>query len=178
MADGTDLDSRKSRAAMARVFTFEPVTAKVAREALLAGLGGTLTIGVLAICARIAVTPLIIAPFGVSCVLLFAVPASPLAQPRNVIGGHMLSALIGLAVVAAMGPSPVAMAVAVGLAIAAMRLTGTLHPPAGADPIVVIAAGAPWWFFAVPVGVGAAVLVASAIVYHRFVTGLAYPKAG
>jgi CBS-domain-containing membrane protein len=90
----------------------------------------------------------------------------------------MLSALIGLAVVAAMGPSPVAMAVAVGLAIAAMRLTGTLHPPAGADPIVVIAAGAPWWFFAVPVGVGAAVLVASAMVYHRFVTGLAYPKVG
>jgi CBS-domain-containing membrane protein len=75
MADGTDLDSRKSRA-MARVFTFEPVTAKIAREALLAGLGGTLTIGVLAICARIAVTPLIIAPFGASCVLLFAVPAS------------------------------------------------------------------------------------------------------
>lgn len=167
-----------ARAAVARAFALETITAKVAREALLAGLGGGLAIGALAICARLAVTPLIIAPFGASCVLLFAVPASPLAQPRNVIGGHMLSALIGLAVLAAMGPSPAAMAVAVGLAIAAMRLTGTLHPPAGADPIVVMAAGAPWWFFAVPVGVGAAILVVCAVVYHRLVTGLPYPKAG
>ncbi|HVY21538.1 MAG TPA: HPP family protein [Bauldia sp.] len=175
-------DMRKDGAfapALARAFgAFEPVTGKVVREAALAGLGGAVTLGVLAVCAWMAVTPLIIAPFGASCVLLFAVPASPLAQPRNVIGGHMLSALIGIAVLALLGPSPLAMAVAVGIAIAAMRLTGTVHPPAGADPIVVIAAGAHWWFFAVPVGIGAAILVVCAVVYHRFVTGLPYPKAG
>jgi CBS-domain-containing membrane protein len=167
-----------ARAALARALTLEPITARTAREALLAGLGGALAIGVLALCARVAVTPLIIAPFGASCVLLFAVPASPLAQPRNVIGGHILSSLVGLGALALLGPSPVAMAVGVGVAIAAMRLTGTLHPPAGADPIVVAATGAAWWFFAVPVAVGAVILVVSAVVYHRYVSGLAYPKLG
>ncbi len=167
-----------ARAAFARAIALEPITGKMAREALLAGLGGALTVGVLAACAYIAVTPLIIAPFGASCVLLFAAPASPLAQPRNVIGGHILSTLVGLTMLAILGPSPIAMAAGVGVAIAAMRLTGTLHPPAGADPIVVVAAGAPWWFCAVPVGIGAAILVACAIIYHRFVSGLPYPKFG
>ncbi len=155
-----------------------PLTRKAAREALLAGAGGALAIGVLAACAAMAATPLIIAPFGASCVLLFTVPASPLAQPRNVIGGHVISAIVGLIVVALLGPSPVAMAVGVGLAIAAMRLTGTVHPPAGANPIVVALTGAPWWFFALPAGLGAAVLVLVAVLYHRAVTKVPYPTAG
>ena len=154
-----------------------PLTWPVAREAVLAGLGGTLAIGVLALCATFAATPLIIAPFGASCVLLFTVPSSPLAQPRNVIAGHMLSAAIGVAVLAILGPSPLAMAAGVGLAIAVMRITGTVHPPAGADPIVVISIAAPWWFFALPVGIGAAVLVLCALAYHRLVSGQAYPTA-
>lgn len=175
-------DDRKAGAiapALMRAFGgFEPVTAKVAREAALAGLGGSVAIGVLALCAWASVAPLIIAPFGASCVLLFAVPASPLAQPRNVIFGHIISATIGVLALAVLGPSPLTMAIGVGLAIAAMRLTGTLHPPAGADPIVVIAAGAPWWFVAAPVAVGAAILVLCAAIYHRTVTGLPYPREG
>jgi len=170
--------SRGARAALGRALMFEPITAKSAGEALLAGLGGALAIGVLALCARVATAPLIIAPFGASCVLLFAVPASPLAQPRNVIGGHILSSLVGLAALTLLGHSPFAMTVGVGVAIAAMRLTGTLHPPAGADPIVIVAAGAAWWFFAVPVAAGAVILVVFAVVYHRYVSGLAYPKLG
>ena len=152
-----------------------PLTRKSVREAALAGLGGALAIGVLAACAATAATPLIIAPFGASCVLLFTVPASPLAQPRNVIGGHMISAIVGLIVVALLGPSPLAMAVGVGLAIVATRITGTVHPPAGANPIVVALTGAHWWFFAIPVGLGAAILVLVATLYHRSVTKLAYP---
>jgi CBS-domain-containing membrane protein len=155
-----------------------PLTRRAAREAALAGAGGAIAIGVLAACAASAATPFIIAPFGASCVLLFTVPASPLAQPRNVIGGHMISAIVGLIVVALLGPSPAAMAVGVGLAIAVMRLTGTVHPPAGANPIVVALTGAPWWFFALPAGVGAAILVLVAILYHRTVTKLPYPATG
>jgi CBS-domain-containing membrane protein len=154
-----------------------PLTRKAVREAALAGVGGTLAIGVLAACAATAATPLIIAPFGASCVLLFTVPASPLAQPRNVIAGHVISAIVGLLVVALLGHSPLAIAVGVGLAIAVMRLTGTVHPPAGANPIVVALIGAPWWFFAAPAGLGAAILVLVAILYHRTVTKLPYPAA-
>ena len=141
---------------------------------LLAGLGGFAAIGAIALLGEVASTPLIIAPFGASCVLLFALPASPLARPRNVIGGHVISALVGLAALFLLGPTPVAMAAGVGGAIIAMRLTGTIHPPAGANPIVVILAVAPWWFFILPVAVGAAVLVACAALYHRFVSGETY----
>ena len=80
---------------------------------------------------------LLIAPFGASCVLVFALPQSPLAQPRNVIGGHMISTLVGLCAYHLIGASPLSFGLAVGLAIAAMLLTAPLHPPAGADPIVV-----------------------------------------
>jgi CBS-domain-containing membrane protein len=141
---------------------------------LLAGLGGFAAIGVIALLGQVAATPLIIAPFGASCVLLFALPASPLAGPRNVIGGHVISALVGLAALNLLGPTPFAMAVGVGGAIVAMRLSGTLHPPAGANPIVMILAGAHWWFCLAPVALGAIVLVACAAVYHRFISGEAY----
>jgi CBS-domain-containing membrane protein len=168
--------SEGARAAFARVLgPWETITWGSAREALLAGLGGTAAIGFLAACSAIS-TPLIIAPFGASCVLLFTAPASPFAQPRNVVGGHIIAALVGLAALNILGPTPVAMAVGVGLAIFAMRLTGTVHPPAGANPIVIVAAGASWWFFAVPVAIGAAILVLCAMLYHRVVTGLPYPK--
>lgn len=172
MSDGAN--ERAHTALMKRIALAGPISRADAREALLAGLGGAAAIGFLAACSW-AVTPLIIAPFGASCVLLFTVPSSPLAQPRNVIGGHILSALVGLAVLALIGPNHVAMAVGVGLAIALMRVTRTTHPPAGANPIVIIAAATPWWFVAVPVATGAAILVLFAWLYHRFVTGLAYP---
>jgi CBS-domain-containing membrane protein len=149
--------------------------ARSVRDAILAGLGGFLAIGLLVACTLAAATPLIIAPFGASAVLLFSIPASPLARPRNVVGGHVLSALVGLVVLHLVGASLLAMAIGVGCAIAVMRLTGTTHPPAGANPIVIIAAAAPWWFVAVPVACGAAILVACARLYHRLVTGQAYP---
>ncbi len=163
--------------AIARAFTLPPLTRPALRDALLAGLGGTLAIGTLALLGVAAHALLIVAPFGATCVLLFAAPASPFAQPRNVIAGHVISAIVGLVVVATLGPSPFAMAIGVGLAIAAMRLTGTLHPPAGANPIVVALSAAPWWFFAVPVALGAAILVVVAVIYHRAVSQLAYPTA-
>lgn len=174
MSDGIGTDSVRA-ALMKRMGLNEFASRPAVREALLAGLGGGAAIGFLAACAWASVTPLIIAPFGASCVLLFTLPSVPLAQPRNVIAGHIISALIGLAVLAAIGPSPTAMAIGVGLAIFAMRLTRTIHPPAGANPIIIIAAGSPWWFFAVPVAAGAVLLVLFAWVYHRFISGIPYP---
>ncbi len=62
-----------------------------------------------------------------------------------------------------------------GLSIALMELTGTLHPPAGADPIVVILAKAGWSFILSPVLGGALLIVATAFVYHRIVSQRSYP---
>ncbi|MCK0197715.1 HPP family protein [Ancylobacter sp. 6x-1] len=124
-----------------------------------AGFGGFLAIFCLAGLTAYLDRLLLIAPFGATCVLVFALPDSPLAQPRNVIGGHLISSAVGLSVLALLGPGPLALALGVGLAIGAMVLTRTLHPPAGADPIVVILAGASWPFLLAPVLVGTVFLV-------------------
>lgn len=148
-----------------------------ARAAALAGLGGFIVIFLLAQLSQMSGTALLIAPFGASCVLVFGLPASPLAQPRNVIGGHLVSSAIGLAVFTALGATPFAFGLGVGLAIAAMLLTRTTHPPAGADPIVAILAGASWPFLITPVLAGAVAIVVAAAVYHRAATGAVYPAA-
>lgn len=118
---------------------------------------------------------LIMAPFGATCVLAFALPDSPLAQPRNIVGGHVLSTLIGLCVQTAAGTHAWSMALAVGLAIWIMQLTKTVHPPAGADPLVVMVSGAGWPFLFSPVLLGSALIVLIAWAYHRL-SKARYPK--
>lgn len=146
------------------------------RPAIISGVGGFLAIyGLSQLSATLGVL-LLVAPFGASSVLVFALPQSPLAQPKNVIGGHLISAFIGIAVFALLGAQPLSFALAVGLAIAAMQATDTLHPPAGADPIVVLATGASWSFLAVPILVGTVLIVAAAYCYHRFVSRRPYPN--
>ncbi|WP_240344816.1 HPP family protein [Novosphingobium sp. THN1] len=78
--------------------------------------------------------PWIMAPVGASAVLVFAVPASPLAQPWPVVGGNLISVLVGMAVgkLCALGGigAPVAVSLAVGGAIAVMAIARCTHPPA------------------------------------------------
>ncbi|RJE87331.1 HPP family protein [Paracoccus onubensis] len=143
--------------------------------ALISGLGGALAIWALAMLTQSLEQALLIAPFGASCVLLFALPSSPLAQPRNVIGGHFLSALVGLLVLMLVGDGALACGIGVGLAIAVMQITGTVHPPAGGNPLVVILTGAGWSFLAVPVLAGTIALVALAWAYHQTISKRSYP---
>lgn len=145
------------------------------QASLLSGVGGFLTIFALGQVDSSLHVALLIAPFGASCVLVFALPQSPLAHPRNVIFGHVISATAGLAVQAVLGHGPVALGVGVGTAIAAMQLTGTLHPPAGADPLVILGAGATWSFLMTPTLVGCAVIVVVGWCYHRWISGCSYP---
>jgi CBS-domain-containing membrane protein len=179
----TDIDPAQPTAAPAppvaqRAAVFPALRRETVREAVLAGIGGAVAIGVLSALAVASATPLIIPPFGASAVILFLLPSSPVAQPRHVIGGHILSAIVGLVALTLFGPTALAMAVGVGVAIVAMKLTDTLHPPAGANPLLVVMTSAPWWFVGVPVAAGAVILVLIAVGYHRYATGKAYPADG
>jgi CBS-domain-containing membrane protein len=147
------------------------ISARPWRAAAIAGTGGALTIGALATINAAEQLPLLIAPFGASCVLVFGAPASPFARPRNVIGGHVVTAIAGLASVSVLGYGPLGIAIGVGLAIAAMMLTDTVHPPAGANPIVVALAHAGWPFVVAPVLIGAVAIVAMSAAYNRAVKG-------
>lgn len=139
-------------------------------------LGTFLATGAVASIAWLSNTQLIMAPFGATCALAFGVPDSPLAQPRNIVGGHVLSTLVGLVFLHTMGVSGLSMALAVAVAIAAMLLTSTLHPPAGADPLVVMTIGASWGFLVTPVAAGSLLLVVCALTFNNLVTERAYPK--
>lgn len=145
------------------------------RRALVAGIGGFLVVGLLAALDDLLRLTLLIAPFGASAVLVFAVPASHFAQPRNVIGGHLLCSVIGVAMFALLHQSPIAMGLGVGLAIGLMMLTDTVHPPAGADPIVAISIGAGWHFPIMPVLPGALAITVAALLYHRYLSRHPYP---
>lgn len=116
---------------------------------------------------------LIVAPMGASAVLVFAVPASPLAQPWPVVGGNIISALVGIAVAKLLGVGLLGAGVAVGLAIGAMSITRCLHPPGGAAALTAVIGGAKvmaagWGFAFMPVGINALALLATGWAYHRF----------
>lgn len=128
---------------------------------LVAGLGATLAIGVLSY-AEVSLTEvvLLMAPFGATAVLVFGVPSSPLAQPKNVIIGHFITASIGIAFSQYVDVTPVTLAIATGgLGVSAMLITKTTHPPAGANPILIMASGQGWSFLFTPVLIGAIVIV-------------------
>lgn len=119
--------------------------------------------------------PWLVAPLGASAVLVFAVPASPLAQPWSVVGGNTLSALVGLACVHFI-PNPAwAGALAVGGAIALMFALRCLHPPGGATALFVVLAQVGSLRFALfPMLVNSVLLVAAGMVYNPL-TGRRYP---
>ncbi|MEZ0495228.1 HPP family protein [Sphingomonas sp. IW22] len=123
--------------------------------------------------------PAIVAPLGASAVLVFAVPSSPLAQPWPVIGGNVISTLVGVAVAQAVPHVAAAAGAAVGLAILVMSLLRCLHPPGGAAALTAVIGGqaiyeAGYAFALAPVGINSVALVLLAIFFHR-ATGRNYP---
>lgn len=170
---------------MGRVGRFRPILAGATlRDRLLACGGALAALCVTALLGYFVVgpkaaLPFLVAPVGASAVLVFAVPASPLAQPWSVIGGNVLSTLVGLGVMAFVHDPFIAAGLAVGGAIAAMSLFRCLHPPGGAAALTtviggsVISAAGPLFAF-VPVGLNSVVLVAMGWLFHRL-TDHAYP---
>ncbi|MGY4828260.1 HPP family protein [Sphaerotilaceae bacterium SBD11-9] len=119
--------------------------------------------------------PWLIAPIGASAVLVYGLPASPLAQPWSVVGGNTVSALVGMACVAAWGTSPWVAGVAVGLAIGAMFALRCLHPPGGASALLVVLSGVHDPSFALmPVLTNSLLLVLVGVAYNN-ATGRRYP---
>jgi CBS-domain-containing membrane protein len=138
--------------------------------AVLAGAaGGAVAIASMEVFSATTAFPLVAIPFATSIVTLLGSPKAEPAQPRALIGGHLVSTLVGLLVVKLCGPAPWAAALAVGLAMIAMHLTGTFHPPAGIDPLVVVVNNMPWSFLVVPVGAGALLLALFAFAWHNLV---------
>lgn len=111
--------------------------------------------------------PMLIPPVAASAALVHSTPSLPLAQPRSVIGGHLLSALTGFGVLAVWGSSPWAAALAGGLALGVMMLTRTPHSPAAATAVIVVMQSPPLGRFTALLALATAVVVLSGMLAAR-----------
>ncbi|MBI5251852.1 MAG: HPP family protein [Desulfomonile tiedjei] len=125
---------------------------------------------------------LMFGPFGASAVLIYGVIKSPLAQPRNLLGGHILAALIGVAAYKIFSPNLwLAASVAVALAVATMHLTRTLHPPAGATALIAVIGDEKihslgFAYAAYPVAAGVIVMLVIALLFNNVARNRRYPE--
>jgi CBS-domain-containing membrane protein len=155
-------------------------------EVLWSWVGGFLGIGAVALASRVLLTGvdhgLMIGSLGASAVLVFGAPRSPLAQPRNLVGGHVLSALVGVVCYQWVGgPEGLSAALAVATAIALMHLTRTLHPPGGATALIAVVGSNQihdlgLLFAAVPAGAGALILLAVGLLVNNLPPSRRYPE--
>lgn len=154
------------------------------REQLRSGLGALIGILITAVIAyffigAVANLPLLAAPLGASAVLLFGVPASPLAQPWALMCGNLIGAVVGVSCAHLIAMPLLAAAVAVAVTVLLMFSLRCVHPPSGAVAITAVLGGSTihalgYGFVLYPVGINSLALLASAIAYHRL-TGHCYP---
>jgi len=138
--------------------------------------GGGVAIAIMQYASDRTTLPLVLIPFATSIVLVMGSPEAEPAQPRPLVCGHLVSALVGLLVVKLAGPSVWAAAIAVGIAMVAMHLTRSFHPPAGIDPLIIVHNDLPWSFLVMPVGAGALLLAAFAFAWHSLARRGSWPR--
>ncbi|MBW2709275.1 MAG: HPP family protein [Deltaproteobacteria bacterium] len=125
---------------------------------------------------------MIIGSFGASAVLIYGAIKSPLAQPRNLIGGHVISAIIGVTAYKLFYPHLwLAASVAVATAIAVMHVTKTLHPPGGATSLIAVIGSQKihslgYFYAVIPVGLGAVVMLIVALLVNNIPKNRRYPE--
>ena len=162
---------------------FRPSGRVSLREKIISAIGAFLAIFLTAFLSKsfgAKAAPLLIASMGASSVLLFAAPHSPMAQPWPFVGGHLISALIGVTCFLYIPDPFAAAAAAVAFAIFVMHLTNSLHPPGGATALAMVIGGVEMHrlgYGAVldPVGLNVVVLMVIALIVNNLSPGRRYP---
>ncbi len=144
-------------------------------DAATGAFGGLICIFVLLCLTNYTGAPWLMASLGGSCVLVFVVWNAPLSQPRNIIGGHFISAVIGLSMYSLLGSGIVSISLGVGLTIFCMAFSGVIHPPAGANPIIIILGGYGWSYLVMPVLIGALIIVLFGLLINNLRETRKYP---
>lgn len=155
------------------------------KDIALSWFGSSLAIALIALLERVVTRstgfPLLIGSFGASAVLVFGAVQSPLAQPRNLLGGHGISAFTGVSIGLLFPDIPwFAACLAVSTAIALMLLTKTLHPPGGATALIAVTGGEGirqlgYWYVLVPCLAGACLMLLIALVVNNMTRLRRYP---
>lgn len=167
----------------------EPLPLPEKKFILQSGIGAFTSIGALSLLHYVFTDchdyTLILGSFGASAVLLFGAPTAPFSQPRNVIGGHLISAIAGVSSYkffnVALGLTCLAPPVGVGLALMGMQATRAVHPPAGGTALIAVL-GSPLihqmgYSFIIPTFLGSTLLVGVACIFNNLFRGkLRYPQ--
>jgi len=136
------------------------------------GAGAAVAIGLVLELIDPPTAPLFLASLGGSAVFLFGLTRAPAAQPRALFGGHIGGALIGALCAQFLGDAVWVYVVALVLTLAFMLATKTVHPPAGANPLIMVHAHAGLWAVWQPVALGVAVLALVAAIWSRLLPGM------
>ncbi len=145
-------------------------------DLLISWLGAFLGISTIAFLTLKHGVPLMVASFGASAVLIYGVPDVPLAQPRNVFFGHVISATIGVIIYHLFGLTWWSAALGCSLSIAVMLLTKTTHPPAGATGLIAVWTRQSPQFIIAPVALGALILIFIGLITNNLSPRRSYPK--
>ena len=151
---------------------------KLIIQSTLAGIFSIITIGVLTVLSyKTSYGIFLIASFGSTMVLLYGYPESPFAQPKNIILGHFLTALIGI-IFLNFVPLPIFLNIplAVGFGVMFMILLKVTHPPAGGNPIIVIIGSVSFDYLLIPVLIGSIIVVMFGVIINKFIFKKEYPK--
>ena len=151
---------------------------KLIIQSTFAGIFSIITIGVLTVLTyKTSYGIFLIASFGSTMVLLYGYSESPFAQPKNIILGHFLTALIGI-VFLNFVPLPIFLNIplAVGFGVMFMILFKVTHPPAGGNPIIVIIGSVSYDYLINPIILGSLIVILFGVVLNRFVLRKKYPK--
>lgn len=134
---------------------------------LLSGAAVTVVVGLLNGLGELSGHPFFMASLGATCVLLFVLPAAPLSQPVNVVGGYVLSTTAAIVLLSFLPHQWWTVALATGVAAVLMTGLRVLHPPAAAMPTLVMAGAESWHYLLEPVLVGAVVVALLGVVYRK-----------
>ena len=146
-------------------------------KAFLVGLFSSITIGALTVLTyKTSLGLFLVTSFGSSMVLLYGFPESPFAQPKNIFFGHLLTAFIGVLFLNYVSfPIFINIALSVGFGIFFMIIFNVVHPPAGANPIIVIIGGASYEYLINPIIFGSLIVLFFGIVLNKFILKKKYP---
>jgi len=142
----------------------------------LSWLGAFLGIAVLSYLSAFSHYPLIAAPMGATAVLVFGMPDSPLAQPRNLLVGNLIGAILSVLCVHFFGNAPWVMALAVATTIKLMKMFRAIHPPSGAVALVGVMSGASWSFIFTPVLFGSLLILLVTYIFNNLALERSYPR--
>ncbi len=144
---------------------------------LCCALGAGAAVALALACVAPPASPWLLASLGSSAAFVFCLTRAAAAQPRALLGGHLLSAAVGIGCQQLFGDALWVYGLAATLAVGLMLATATLHPPAGANPVIMIHGHAGWSALWQPVAVAVLCIIAVAWLWSRLYPGLArYPS--